>query len=141
MTTISPPRPSLFKTVGFWIAAFMAVLQALNAIRAFAAPVSFADYMGLPLADPADVGFVYVYGLRAAFIAMLVTLFLAVRRFDALVWTAVAALLMPVGDALLAQSAGAPTITVLRHAAIAVYVVIAFFILRRTAASDRAGWR
>ncbi|MEP1142117.1 MAG: DUF4267 domain-containing protein [Henriciella sp.] len=136
MTLHPSPQKSIFKTVGFWIAALMAVLQALNAIRAFSAPVSFADYMGLPLAHASDVGFVYVYGLRAAFISLLVILFLTVRRFDALAWTAVAALLMPVGDALLAQSAGASSITVFRHAAIAVYVVIAFFILRRTAASE-----
>lgn len=131
-----PPRTSIFKTIGFWIAALMAVLQALNAIRAFAAPVGFSEYMGLPLHNAMDVGFVYVYGLRAAFISLLVILFLAVRRFDALAWTAAAALLMPVGDALLAQNAGAPLVTVLRHAAIAVYVFIAFFALRHTAASD-----
>lgn len=135
--TINPsPRTSVFKTVGFWIAAVMALLQALNAVRAFAAPLSFADYMGLPLESAADVGFVHVYGLRAAFISLLVILFLAVRRFDALALTAAAALLMPVGDAILAQNAGAPSATVLRHAAIAVYVAAAFFILRHTAASD-----
>lgn len=136
MTETFPPRTSIFKTIGFWIAALMAVLQALNAIRAFAAPVGFSEYMGLPLQNAMDVGFVYVYGLRAAFISLLVILFLAVRRFDALAWTAAAALLMPVGDALLAQNAGAPLVTVLRHAAIAVYVFIAFFVLRHTAASD-----
>lgn len=136
MTTNTPIKPSIFRTVGFWIAALMAVLQALNAIRAFAAPVSFADYMGLPLQNAADVGFVYVYGLRAAFISLLVILFLAVRRFDALAWTAVAALLMPVGDAMLAQNAGAAPATVLRHAAIAVYVFVAFFVLRRTVAAE-----
>lgn len=136
MTTTSSPRSRIFKTVGFWIAALMAVLQASNAIRAFAAPVSFSEYMGLPLENAADVGFVYVYGLRAAFISLLVIIFLAVRRFDALVWTAVAAVLMPVGDAILAQNAGAPLLTVFRHGAIAVYVVAAIFILRRTAISE-----
>lgn len=129
-------KPSILKTLGFWVAALMALLQGLNAVRAFASPVNFADYMGLPLQDAADVGFVYVYGLRAAFISLLVVLFLAFRKFDALAWTAVAALLMPVGDALLAQSAGAAPITVIRHAAIAVYVVVAFFILRRTAIAN-----
>ncbi|MEL6363111.1 MAG: DUF4267 domain-containing protein [Pseudomonadota bacterium] len=136
MATRPPPRPHILKTVGFWIAALMGVLQALNAVRAFAAPVTFADYMGLPLEHTSDVGFVYVYGLRAAFIAILVVLFLGLRRFDALAWTAVAALIMPVGDLLLAHNAGAPLATVSRHAAIAVYVLAAFFVLRRTAASE-----
>ena len=133
MAKIDSSKPNMFRTFGFWIAALMAVLQALNAVRAFASPMSFSVYMGLPLESAADVGFVYVYGLRAAFISLLITLFLATRRFDALVWTAVAAPLMPVGDAFLAQTAGAPASTVLRHALIAIYVVVAFFVLRRTA--------
>lgn len=137
MTMLNAHRPSIFKTVGFWIAGLMAVLQALNAVRAFAAPVGFAEYMGLPLENVSDVGFVYVYGLRAAFISTLVIIFLASRRFDALAWTAAAALIMPVGDALLAQNAGAPLPTVLRHAVIAIYVAVAFFLLRRNAASER----
>ncbi len=135
MTQTGSTKPNIFRTFGFWIAAIMAVLQALNAVRAFTSPMGFSVYMGLPLENAADVGFVYVYGLRAAFISLLITLFLMTRRFDALVWTAVAALLMPVGDAILAQTAGAPFTTVSRHALIAIYVVVAFFVLRRTAAA------
>lgn len=135
MTQNGSYKPNIILTFGFWMAAIMAVLQALNAVRAFTSPVSFSVYMGLPLESAADVGFVYVYGLRAAFISLLIILFLVTRRFNALAWTAVAALLMPVGDAILAQSAGAPFTTVLRHALIAMYVVVAFFVLRRTAAA------
>lgn len=129
------PRPvAMLRTAGFWLALVMAVLQAVNAVRAFADPAGFADYIGLPLADASDVGFVHVYGLRTAFIAGLVLVFLALRRLDALVWMALVAVLMPVGDAVLASNAGAPTATIARHATIAVYVFVAFVFLRRAAA-------
>jgi hypothetical protein len=81
----NPRRPSVSdvsaklpvkRTVGVWLAAVMAALQALNALRSFADPIGYAAYMGLPLADAADTGFVLVYGLRAAFIALLVFFFL-----------------------------------------------------------------
>ena len=105
------------------LAAVIAILQAVNAVRAFAAPAGFADYLGLPLRDGQDVGFVLVYGLRAGFIALAVGALLVTRNFQALTWVAVAALVMPIGDAVLTARAGAPFATVARHVAIGVFLL------------------
>ncbi len=125
----------MIRTIGFWLASLMAVLQATNAIRAFADPSGFSAYMGLPLNTVADSGFVMVYGLRTAFIACLITLLLAMRRLDVLAWMALVAVMMPVGDAVLAAQAGAPFPTLLRHGLIGVYLIVAFAFLRQ--AKDR----
>lgn len=121
------------RTVGFWLAAVMGALQAVNAVRAFADPGGFAAYMGLPLADATDASFVYVYGLRTAFIAVLIGFFLIRGGMEALSLMAMAAILMPVGDAILTWRAGAEPATIARHALIAVYVLVAFVFLRRGA--------
>lgn len=123
-----------FRTIGFWLAAAMALLQGLNAVRAFSDPVGFSAYMGLPIADSAQAGFVLVYGLRTAFIGLLIALLLATSRLRALALMAGAALVMPVGDAVLAYGAGAPLAIVARHAAIGLYVFAAFIFLRRASA-------
>ncbi|MEM9620013.1 MAG: DUF4267 domain-containing protein [Pseudomonadota bacterium] len=112
----------IYTSTGFWLALLMALSQALNAFRAFTDPVGFAAYLGLPLVDVQDIGFVHVYGLRALFIALLVGLFLWQKDLRAVQWTAVAALVMPLGDVLLTVNAGASTGTVVRHVLIAVVV-------------------
>lgn len=123
----------MMKTAGFWLAAIMGIMQALNAVRALIDPVAFSAYMGLPLEDSADVGFVLVYGLRTAFIAILIGVFLLLKRLDALAWMALVALLLPIGDAWLATQSGASAAIIARHVAIAVYLLIAFVFLRRAA--------
>jgi hypothetical protein len=123
--------------VGLAIA--IAVLQAINAVRAFAGPASFADYMGLPLGRGGEAGFVFVYGLRAAFIALAVTALAVTRNFHALTFVAVAAIVMPVGDAILASRAGAPVAIVARHAAIAAFLVATAIVLHLAARRAAAG--
>lgn len=120
-----------WRTAAIVMAAIIAALQAFNAWRAFADPAGFASYLGLPLADPRDAALVGVYGLRAAFIAALVALLLAIRQWRALLLTAIAAILMPVGDAMLTHAAGAPVATVARHGAIALYLALTAFVLGR----------
>jgi len=132
MTNNVQPTPML-RTTGFWLAAMMAVFQAANAVRSIGDPVQFAGYMGLPLENAADIGFVAVYGLRAGFISLMITILLLRRQLDALAWVALAALVMPIGDAWLTFSAGAPAATVARHGAVAAYVLVAFVFLRRAA--------
>ena len=122
---------SVFRTAGFWMALIMGLSQTVSAVRAFSDPLGFADYMGLALFGSGDTGFIYVYGLRTAFIAILVFLLAALKRLDALSWMALVAILMPVGDAILAAGAGAPSAIVIRHAAIAVFVGLTFIMLRR----------
>lgn len=121
-------RPA-WRAIGFWLAVAIGVLQAVNAWRAFADPAAFAAYLGLPLADPRDAGLVGVYALRTLFIALVVAALLIRRDLAALKWVALAGVVMPAGDAYLAQQAGAPTATVARHIAIGVYLIVVFLTL------------
>ncbi|MFO6446159.1 DUF4267 domain-containing protein [Erythrobacter sp. NE805] len=124
-------RPS--HVAGFALAGIMAVLQGVNALRTALDPQGFATYMGLPVDALDALGWVQVYGLRAGFVAVLAAILLLRRDFAALRWMAVAALVMPLGDAWLASEAGAPTAIVARHLGIAVFLVIAALVLARAA--------
>lgn len=119
------------RTAGFWLAAAIALLQAINAVRTLIDPQGFATYMGLPVDQLSALGWVQVYGLRAAFIALLTAVLLARSDFSALRWMALAALLLPLGDAWLTTSAGAGTPIVARHLAIALFLLVAAHFLRR----------
>jgi hypothetical protein len=133
MTALATPHAAarpLWRAPAFWLSAIIGLFQAVNAVRAFADPAGFADYMGLPLGPEDAVGFVHVYGLRTAFIAVMTAIFLVRRELAPLQWVALAALIMPVGDAVLTAGAGAPTATVVRHVAIAVYLAVTFAALR-----------
>lgn len=118
-----------WQTAAIAMAAIIAGMQAINAWRSFADPAGFAAYFGVPLADPRDSGLVMAYGLRAAFTAILVAALLALRQWTALLCMAIAALVMPVGDAWLTNSADAPTSIVGRHIAIAVYLVLTAYVV------------
>lgn len=113
-----------FKSAGFWMVALGGVFMAVNGVRAFNNPVAFATYLGLPLAAPGDAALIHIYALRALFIAMLVAALLATRQRLALALLSACAIVMPVGDLLLTSAAVAPMSTVLRHAAIAIYLLI-----------------
>lgn len=121
------------RTAGFWLAAAIAALQGINAVRTVLDPHGFAVYMGLPIAEPNALSWVQVYGLRAGFIAALTAVLLARGDFAALRWMALAALLMPLGDAWLTAGAGAGAPIVGRHLAIAVFLLVASHFLARTA--------
>lgn len=120
-----------WKTIGFWCAMAMAVSQAVSAARAFADPVAFASYMGLPIAPGEAAGFVTVYALRTTLIAALVLFLALTGRLRELGVMAVIAILLPVGDAMLVASAGAPPSTVYRHAGIAVFLTFTAIMLLR----------
>ena len=119
LTQTAPSR-----TLGFWLALPMAVLQFVNAARAAADAQGFARYMGAPLEAAGDAAWVQIYALRTAFIALLVTALLIRRDLQALKWAAVVALVMPLGDAWIAQAHGAGLATVGRHLAIALYLAV-----------------
>jgi hypothetical protein len=125
----APARPSTAQAAGFIIAGIMALYMAFNTARATLAPADFAATLGAPLADPADTGFVYVYAFRAAFLALLVG-WLAIRRDTAnLRFVALAALVMPLGDAALTASLGAAASIIGRHVAIAVLLIVVWALL------------
>lgn len=119
------PKPfSPLRTIGYWMAVPIGALQAFNVVRVLLDAGGFATYMGAPLAAAGDASWVMIYGLRTAFIALLVAIFLLRRDLTALKWTAFAGILMPIGDAWVAHQAGAETAIVGRHAAIAAYLVL-----------------
>jgi hypothetical protein len=126
------------RTAGFWLAAAIAGLQCVNALRTALDPQGFATYMGLPVEQLSALGWVQVYGLRAGFIAVLTGVLLARCDFAALRWMALAALLMPLGEAYLAFSAGAGATIVARHLAIALFLLVAAHFLARAARAKAA---
>ncbi|MGV2482116.1 UNVERIFIED_CONTAM: DUF4267 domain-containing protein, partial [Salmonella enterica subsp. enterica serovar Weltevreden] len=75
-----------------------------------------------PLAAGGDAGLVHVYGLRALFIGLLVGTLLLLRERGVLWIVAAVAIVMPLGDAWLTSQAGAPSLTVGRHLAIAIFL-------------------
>ena len=114
---------------GVWIATAAGLFMAVNAMRSLSRPEPFAAYLGLPLADPRDAGMVWVYGLRALFIALAVSALLVLGDPRPLGWLCAAAVVMPVGDAVLTRNAGAPRATVIRHMAIAAVLATAAVLL------------
>lgn len=126
------------RTAGFWLATAIAALQGINAVRTVRDPQGFSTYMGLPADHPSALGWVQVYGLRAAFIAVLTAVLLARSDFAALRWMALAGLVMPLGDAWLTASAGAGTSIVGRHLAIALFLLVASHFLGRAARAKAA---
>lgn len=121
------------RTIGYWLALVMAVLQGVNAARTALNPQGFASYMGLPVEHLESFTWVQVYGLRAGFIAILTAILLARADFAALRWTALAALIMPLGDAWLVSEVGAPMPIIARHLATAAFLVVAWHFLSRAA--------
>lgn len=128
-----PRRFRSARTAGFWLAAAIAALQGVNAVRTALDPQGFASYMGLPVDRPSALDWVQDYGLRAAFIALLTTVLLARSEFAVLRWMALIALSMPLGDAWLTASAGAGAPIVGRHLAIALFLLVAAHFLGRAA--------
>ena len=122
-------------SIGFWMAVVLVVYILFNAVRAVADPVGFASNFGTPLTDAGDTGFVFAYAIRALFLGLFGLSLLIRRDLTTLMWYALIAAVMPLGDALLVGSAGGPTAAVVRHVAtIAFLLATAFFLWRRVRA-------
>lgn len=120
---------TLASKIGLGMAVPMAMLQAVNVARVVLDPAGFASYMGAPLVASADASWVAIYAARTAFIALLAAILLIRRDLGALRWMATAALVMPLADAWIAHRVGAPTATVARHLAIALYLGVTAAVL------------
>ena len=120
-----------WRSVGVWMVAVLALSMAINTYRAFADPVGFATYLGLPLVEPKDIGMVHIYGLRAAFLGLFAVILIVRGDVETLKLFALAALVMPIGDALLTYNAGAPAATVVRHVGYVVFLALTAFMLHR----------
>jgi hypothetical protein len=123
------------RSIGFWMACAMAASQGVNALRAFLDPQGFASYMGVPSQAAALHGWVQIYGLRAAFIALIVSVFPMRKELLPLKRMAICALFLPLGDAWVAAQAGAPSAIIGRHLAIAVFLFFAVVMLARDVAA------
>ena len=112
-----------------WLVVLLGGYMFLNTARAFLDPAGFATYMGLPLTDPANHGFVQVYALRAAFLGLCAFGLLWLRDIRALAVFALMAVVMPVGDAILTASNHASPLIVARHGASAILLAVTAWLL------------
>jgi hypothetical protein len=128
-----PVAPSAFpwRSAAVWLTVLIAAMMVYNAMQAFTDPAAFAARFGLAGAADADASFVTVYASRALFLALVTAILLLARRFGALGLFALAAVVMPVADAVQVNVAGGPAGIVARHAAIAVYLVVTGILLLR----------
>lgn len=114
------------------MAGAMVASQGINAFRALHDPHGFAVYFGLPLQNVDSVSFVAIYGLRALFLSVFAAALMLLQEVRTLKLMALCAVIMPIGDAYLAYHAGAPAAVVWRHSAIAIFLLLTWFFLRRT---------
>jgi hypothetical protein len=126
-------RRSPWLSLGAWLALALAGLMVVNTVRAFVEPAEFARYMGLPLSDASNAGFVQIYGLRAAFLGLFALVLLWRADMLALGAFAAVAVVMPLGDAALAAQAGAPLAVIARHLISAAVLVVMAYVTRRWA--------
>jgi hypothetical protein len=120
---------NIFGRFGVGLAAAMAAYMLFNAFSAWTDPQGFATRLGLVVTSSDALGWVGIYALRAAFIGLLLGALVLARQWRALFLLAIAALVMPLGDALLTYAAGSPAY--LRHLAIAGIVALSALLLSR----------
>jgi hypothetical protein len=119
----------------------MALLQVAYALQAFVDPVALADFRGMSADDPASISWVYAYGTRTLFVALVVMVLLVRRDLATLRWVAVGGVVTPLGDALVALRTEATMAVVLRHVATAIYLLVTFGMRSRWARFDSVGIR
>ena len=133
-----PSRTRSWRSAGVWMSVLIAAMMVLNTVRAASDPVAFASYFGFAGAADASPAFVLVYASRALFLAVITAILIAKYQGRALMWFALAAIVMPVSDALQVALAQGPSAIVARHIAIAVYLGITAFLLHRLVVKTEA---
>jgi hypothetical protein len=127
----NPSVARMWRSLGYWMVAAMALLQAVYAAQAFLSPNAFAASRGTPLPGNGDPAWVLTYAYRTAFVSLTVMLLLARGAMSTLRWVALAALVMPVGDLFIALEAGASRSILLRHIGTIAYLGITFVVITR----------
>lgn len=117
------------RTVGFYLVILIALAQLSNGLRGLLDPLNFSAYFGVPAS--ADPAWVRIYGLRSLLLGTLAAVLLWRREISALRWFSLLALPLPLGDLWLSHQAGAGTVILLRHAAVALVLVMTFTSLQR----------
>lgn len=118
------------KKIGVVLVLIMTILQAFYAAYAYIDPIAFSALRGTDLVSVADADWVKIYASRTLFISLIVGLLLYLRNYAILFWVAVFGIVMPVTDALLAYEAGANFITIFKHIATVVYLIITAVFLK-----------
>jgi hypothetical protein len=111
----------------------MAAYMMFNAAQAWIDPQAFASRLGLAAAASDSEAWVRIYALRAAFIALVLSGLALSRLWRAMFLLSVAALIMPLGDALLTFAAGAPVAVIGRHLMIAAVIAVSAALLAQAA--------
>jgi hypothetical protein len=102
-----------------------------NAVRSVLNPVEFASYYGLPLANPDNDAFVFVYAIRALFLGLFGLGLLIRKQYGALALYALFGSVMPLGDALLVGVEGGGTAIIIRHLLTAGFLLMTWFFMQR----------
>jgi hypothetical protein len=128
-TNVAGPKPGFkfWRTVGLGMTVLIAAAILLSVGRSLLDPVSFAQGIGLPLAGGAEHDpFLAVYAIRS--LALCVFALVLVWRCDlgALETFVLVAVLIPLGDAALVGSEGAPLLKIARHLGTAVFLLLTY---------------
>jgi hypothetical protein len=127
----TPVAPSFRRTPAAWLTTAVAAFLLLAVVRALVDPVAFAAQFGTPLADSEDTSFVLVYAGRTAVLAAFALVMLWRHQLFALMVLVGLAIPLPVADALLAATHGAPPTGVARQAVVAVFLFLTTVLLHR----------
>lgn len=127
----NPSAAMAWRSLGFWMVAAMALLQGVYAVQAFLSPDTFAASRGTPLVNSGDPAWILTYACRTIFVSLTIMLLLARGAMSTLRWVALLALVMPVGDLLIALDAGAPRANLLRHVGTIAYLAATFAVITR----------
>lgn len=126
-----------WRSIGFWMAAGVALLQGFYAVWAFLDPHAVAAYRGSSIEGPGEALWVHAYASRTLFIVFVVVLLLRRGDVATLKWVALLGLIMPASDAWSAIRSEAPAADVIRHVATAIYLFITFATLARASPKER----
>jgi hypothetical protein len=120
---------NLATNIGLTLSLVIIVYSFFNVVRAARNPAGFAQAFGV--AAPNEPSFVYVYGIRTLCIALFGLALLVSGQTQALALFVLVAAIMPLLDLALVWQRGAPTSTRVRHALIAVFLLVTAFLVSR----------
>lgn len=128
---VTTTATSQWRAPGVWLALLGATYLLINVVRVGLDRVAFAAFLGLPLATPADAGWVVIYASRTAALAILALYLLARGQLRSLAVLASAGALISASDAVLTGSFGAGPGTVARHVATTAVLLLTAALLAR----------
>jgi len=131
-------RSGALEKLGWVLVFFMAALQLVYALYAYADPAEFSLTRGTKLFDLGDRDWVRIYASRTLFVGLIVGYLLYARQFKILAMASLFGIVMPVTDALLAFQASADEAVVLKHVATALFLAVTVIVLRTTVSRGRS---